>query len=409
MRRFLIALALLLTAPGSADAKGWDGPARFAGHADTVPRTAIAADGTSLTAWERPDGALVASEGDKHGRFAAPLLVTRRHVSDFAVAARIHQETAVAYEAEDGLHVAVRAGRGWKDHRIPSSGSEINGVQLVPDAPSGWVVAERWYPPRGGGKDYHVRAVSLDDTGRPTGPAQDLGAGHFGIDARVAKALGVLSDGRAVLVFERESGLGVLVSTRPRGGSWSPPAELGSGLTDPSFVVRGNHGYVGAVVGQSCGDAGCSGAPVMSVIGPDGAASAPAGPKLDDPRRAFAATAGPDGVAFLLKNGPHPFSREAAVYFAPPGGAARLVSGAVASEPAALILHPGTLVLWTTRAGFGAERIAGGRAHPIAPPPGPPPDLYHFNPTNRDYASAGWYVIAAWARGHTVRVSVRRF
>jgi hypothetical protein len=66
-------------------------------------------------------------------------------------------------------------------------------------------------------------------------------------------------------------------------------------------------------------------------------------------------------------------------------------------------------VLWTTRTRFGAARIFNGRAHRIAAPAGPPPSPFHTNSTNRDYASAGWYVIAAWARAGVVRVSVRRF
>ena len=85
-------------------------PARFAGAPEPAPRTAVATDGTSLTAWERADGALVAAAGGRHGRFAAPLVVARRASFDFAVAVESHQRAAIAYEAADGLHVAVRSG-----------------------------------------------------------------------------------------------------------------------------------------------------------------------------------------------------------------------------------------------------------------------------------------------------------
>jgi secreted trypsin-like serine protease len=36
-------------------------------------------------------------------------------------------------------------------------------------------------------------------------------------------------------------------------------------------------------------------------------------------------------------------------------------------------------------------------------------NVYHSNSTNRDVRAAGAYAIVAWARGHTVSVSVRRF
>jgi hypothetical protein len=412
MRRIALATAAALVAVApAAHAAGWSGPARFSGGAsEPAPRTAIAGDGTSMTVWRRDDGALVAAAGERHGRLAAPLVVTRRVTSSFAVAADTHERAAVAYEARDGLHVAVRQGRGFSDHAIASTGSEINGVQIAADPSDGWVVAERQFPRKGSGVPYRVRVVTLGDGGRPTGPVQDLGEGHFGIEARAAKQLVVLRNGRAVLAYQAEGRNAVLLSTRPRGGTFSPPAEIAGELADPAVTASGNHAFVSAVQAASCGDAGCAGAPVVSTIAPDGTASAPAGPALAHPNRAFEPTAGPGTLAFLLKDAPKPFSREAGVS-AFGGGAVQRLTREPSTEPYALKLLADTLVLWATRTGFGAAKAsaAGGRFHLVAGPPGPPPSPFHTNATNRDFASAGWYAIAAWARAGTVRVSVRRF
>jgi hypothetical protein len=77
---------------------------------------------------------------------------------------------------------------------------------VAADPRGGWVLTERQYPRRGSGLPYRVRAVSLDAGGHALGPMQDLGLGHFGIDARPTAALAVDAAGRAVLAFTREPG-----------------------------------------------------------------------------------------------------------------------------------------------------------------------------------------------------------
>lgn len=410
MRIVLASAAFLLAAAPSAHAAGWQ-ETSVAARTDAAPRTAIASDGTSLTAYRRADGAIFAVAGASRGRFAAPIAVTTREAQSYAVAVAPHGQSTVAYEAKDGIHVAIRSGRGFKDRRVASSsGSEINGIQIAADPLGGWVVAERWFPAKGSGTPYRVRVLSLDAIGRPAGAVQDLGEGEFGIAGRAAKQLTVLDDGRAVLAFEAENGRGVLVSTRPHGAAFSAPAPVGQDLADPAVTKDGNHALVAAVQAGTCGDAGCAGAPVVSSVGPDGAPGAPAGPALDHPTRAFAATAGPGTLAFLLKDAPQPFSRMAPVV-AFGGGKLQTLSKTPATEPFALKLFTNTLVLWTTADGLGAAKAGSldGRFHRIAAPPGPPPTPLHTNATNRDFASAGWYAIAAWSRGSTVRVSMRRF
>jgi hypothetical protein len=68
------------------------------------------------------------------------------------------------------------------------------------------------------------------------------------------------------------------------------------------------------------------------------------------------------------------------------------------------------LVLWGGERSFGAA-LAGpdGRFRATAAPPGPAPDAFHTNPTNRAIATAGSYALVGWSVGSRVRVSLRRF
>ena len=118
-------------------------------------------------------------------------------------------------------------------------------------------------------------------------------------------------------------------------------------------------------------------------------------------------------IVFQLKSAPKPFSREAPIRAAAltPGARLQTLTRQLATEPVALPLDGNrTLALWATRTRFGAA-LAGpaGTFRPVKAPKGAPPAIYHTNSTNRDVRAAGAYAIVAWARGHTVRVSVRRF
>src|SRR4051794_32092531 len=226
----LIAL-LLAAAPATAHASSWTPVKSFRGAASdesAVPRAAITASGVSTVAWRRGDHRLAMTTGTSGGRFRAPKAIARS-AFDFAVA-----PGAVAYEAKDGIHVYTRG----RDRRVTaSSGEEINGVAIAADPLGGYVIAERQFRAR----SYRVRAMSVDADGRLAGAVQDLGLGQFGIDARPTQSLSVLPDGRALLVFERESPNytdptpGVL-SARPHGGAFAEPAVVGAGLTDPRIT-----------------------------------------------------------------------------------------------------------------------------------------------------------------------------
>ena len=148
MRAVPIAILLALLYAPAAGAAGWSptktfdaGPSQFG---EPVPRAAISAGGSSIVAWTRGDGRIVAAFGDKRGRFGKPVRVARSAV-DYAVA-----PGAIAYETKAGIRVAVRRGNGFRDRLVAeSTGSEINGVAIAADPQGGWVVAERQYPRRG--------------------------------------------------------------------------------------------------------------------------------------------------------------------------------------------------------------------------------------------------------------------
>ena len=119
---------------------------------------------------------------------------------------------------------------------------------------------------------------------------------------------------------------------------------------------------------------------------------------------------------FQLKAGPSAFSRLApvkAVVLREGGapGALQTLTSKNAAEPIAATLSRGrVLVLWSGNRGFGAA-LAGsdGTFRKTAQPPGPPPEPYHTNPTNRALATAGPYALVGWSRGGRVRLTLRRF
>ena len=403
MRAVLLPAIFLALAP-AAQASSWTPTKAFAGAArdGATPRAAITASGSSTVAWRRADGRLLMSTGNAAGRFRAPKVIAKR-AFDYAVA-----PGAVAYESSNGIHVVVRG----RDRRVASStGSEINGLAIAADPLGGYALAERSFPENGHAVPYRVRALSVDADGKLVGTVQDLGPGEFGIDARETQNLEVLPDGRALLVFQRESPTfgdpePVVLATRSHGGAFGEPAVVGTGMTNPRVT-----GSTLTVTMQTvCGDTGCSGQPRSIAVNADGTLGTPAGPELPKPNRAFAPWATPGALVFLLKTRSEPFAKEAPVR-AYAAGRLQTLTTDRAHEPVALALAGGrTLALWATRTTLGAALAnATGPFKRTAVPAGPPPDLYHNNPTNRDARSAGDYAILAWARGSTVRVSVRHF
>jgi hypothetical protein len=397
-----------------------------------VPRAAIARDGSSAVAFESKSGALMLATGSRRGRFGAPRVIERTGVRDYSLAAGRGGAFLLAWEDSDGLHAAVRtkAGRRIVERRYDSGpSSAINGVQVATDPQGGWVLARRVFP-HGARNErrYGVRALSLDRAGRQLGTVQDLGPGHFGIDARQTQALAVAPDGRAVLTFRREAvsfnaPAPVVVETRPHGATFGAPVALsGDPAADPRVAI-GEDGrtLIAATQIRSRGDAGVFGNPVVAAVGPAGALGAPLGPVLSNPRRAFAPTAVATGagrgvLVFQLKTASEPFATEApvrALAIAADGtfGGLQTLTSGRAKEPVAMGLDGGrALALWTGRRGIDA-RLAGpgGSFRKTAPPQGPPPLPFHSNSTNRDLRTAGRYAIFTWARGGRVRVSVRRF
>jgi hypothetical protein len=433
------AAALLACAPAAGAASGWSEAQGFSAGNDSdgepVPRAAIARDGTSALAFSSKYRALMLSTRTAAGRFGAPRVIERRGAADYSVAAAPGGAFLLAWEDGDGLHAVVRtkAGRAIVRRRYDSGpSSAINGVQVAADPQGGWVLAQRVFP-HGAKKDrlYGVRTLSLDRAGRQLGAVQELGAGEFGVDARQTQALAVAPDGRAVLTFRREQPLGnpfglpapVVVATRPHGGTFGAPVELGGDPADEPRVAIGDDGrtLISATQIRSRGDAGVFGNPIVAGVSVAGAVGAPFGPALANPRRAFAPsvalTSGGRGVlVFQLKTKSQPFSKEApvrAVAIAADGslGSLQTLTSGQAKEPVVAELGGGrALTMWSGRRGIDA-RLAGadGIFRTTAAPKGPPPSPFHSNPTNRDLQAAGRYAIFTWARAGRVRVTVRRF
>ncbi len=401
------------------------GPAR---NDETVPRAAIATDGTSAVVYQTRAGALMLTTGTPKGRFSAPRRIVASGARSYSIAAAPGGAFLVAWEDAGGLRAAVRTRTGRSIVRRSYPGgpaSEINGVQVAADPEGGWAVAERVFANR----LYRVRALSLDPAGRPLGEAQDLGLGEFGIDARPTQAIAVDSSGRAVLAFKREAPLNapfprtdpVVVATRPHGGAFSVPVALaGPAAADPRVAVDGDgHALIAFTRISTRGDAGSFGAPAVARVLPDGTLGPSAGPELEFPSRAFGPTAAftPGGAAlvFALKTKSQAFVTEApvrAVALNADGSAGPLqtLTSGQAKEPVAMALTGGrVLVVWSGRKGIGASLATGGVFRKTAEPKGPPPPPNHFNSTNRDLRTAGRYAIFTWARAGRVRVAVRGF
>lgn len=328
------AAALLAAAPSAGAAAGtWSATRGFTvgGPRDreSVPRAAIASDGTNAVAFRSKSGALMLATGTAGGRFGAPRVIDRAGARDHSIAAARGGVFLLAWEDGDGIRVAVRtrAGRRIVTRRVATStGETINGLQVAADPLGGWVIAERVFP-SGPRRDrlYGVRVLSLDAAGRRIGDVQDLGAGQFGIDARPTQALAVGPDGRAVLAFGRQTPLGrpapqpVVVATRPHGGTFGTPVVLpGPPAADPRVAVDGaGRALVTFTQIRSRGDAGVFGSPAVATVQPDGTLSAPLGPTLEFPGRAFAPsaafTSAGAALVFQLKTKSEPFVQEAPV------------------------------------------------------------------------------------------------
>jgi hypothetical protein len=212
-------------------AAAWSPTASFAARTDDgdpVPRTSIAADGTSFTVWSDGDR-LVVSAGDRHG-FSRPVRIAGKTYG-YAAAAAPGGRAAVAYSAGDGVHVKLRGGR---DRLVIRSREVTNSLALAADPRGGWVLAAQ--------RRRHVLAATLESGGRPMAPPQDLGAGDFGADARPTQALAVTGDGTAQFAFnrrvERSLASFSVIATRPAadGGAlalWTTSRSWGAALAGP--------------------------------------------------------------------------------------------------------------------------------------------------------------------------------
>lgn len=437
------ATLLLFALPGvaAAAATPWSAPARFVqGGADRFdqpdPVVAIAADGTSIAGWvSRRD--VVLTTGDARGRFTTLRTTGRWSATSVAVAAKPSGRALVAWEAKDGIRVAVRARAGGPfvtRLAATSTGSAINELTAAADPKGGWVLAERRFPRRGSGPLYRVQTVSLRDDGRGAGPAQDLGRGFFGLSSPPTTALRVDVNGRAVLAFEREltpaeqadgpTIAPLVIATRPHGGSFTArtvPGGREGRIVGAGVSVRGASVAISATVTERCGDVGCFGAPGLLRLGVDDAPMSATKPALRYPGRAFAPeiAALPEGrsiVAFRQKTGVDAFSTQAplrALVFGAEGkpGPVQILSSRPVSAMRLVSVDRGVaaLAVWSGQRGFGAAAVSergSPRFRRSQPPPLPP--LQRFG-SHLDLVAAGPYALAAVGTGDGVRLTLRRF
>jgi hypothetical protein len=424
----LVVLAALASAP-AAQAAGWSHPQGYsAGTArfdEPVPRVAVAADGTSIATFAR-GGAIYAVTGDARGRFGAPRRLGRWAAITSVAAAGRGGAALAAWEARDGVHVAVRtrAGRPLRRRLLtPSSGQAINDLAVENDPRGGWFLLESEFSDAT--RKNLVRAFTLRRDGSLALRPQTLGEGSFGADARPIRTLAVDDRGGATAIFTSETG--PMTANGVHAGHFGPVHPFGDdSITDPrvSAVPTGNGGgsaLVAATKSANCGDAGCFGAPLAARLTPQGNALPFQTPALAHPGRAFGPSIAPLGagsaaLVFSLKDGPDAFSTLAPVKAvvlrdgARPGPVQTLTAKNASEPIAAALSRSRALVLWSGTRGFGAA-IAGadGRFRKTAQPPGPPPEPFHTNPTNRAISSAGAYALVGWSRDGRVRLSLRRF
>lgn len=424
----LVVLASLASAP-AAHAAGWSHPQGYSAATtqfdEPVPRVAVASDATSIATFAK-GGAIYAVTGDARRRFGAPRRLGRWAAITSVAAAGRGGSVLAAWEARDGIHVAVRQRAGFALRTrllTASSGEAINDLAVEYDPRGGWFLLESEFDDKT--RKNRVRAFTLRRDGTLALQPQILGEGSFGADARPIRTLSVDDRGGATAVFT--SATGPMTTQAVHAGHFGPVHPLGDdSLADPRVAaVPDRNGSGAALLAATkiadCGDAGCFGAPVAARLTPQGAALPFQNPVIEHPGRAFGPSIAPLGPAaaalvFSLKNGPDAFSTLAPVkavvlHDGARPGAIQTLSTRNASEPiAAALSRDRVLVLWSGTRGFGAA-IAGpdGRFHRTAQPPGPPPEPFHTNPTNRAISTAGRFALVGWSRAGRVRLSLRRF
>lgn len=422
-----LAAVLLASAP-AAHAAGWSHPQGFdAGtprFGEPVARVAVAADGTSVATFAK-GRSIYALTGDRRGRFSAPQRLGEWASITSVVAAGRGGAALAAWEARDGIRVAVRtrAGRRLRTRLLTTStGEAINDLAVQNDPRGGWFMLESQFSAR---TPHHirVRALTLRADGSLALQPQVLGQGSFGAEARPIRALAVGPRGEATAVFRSEQG--PVAADGVHAGHFGPVHALGgTGFTDPRVAPPATTSE-GALVAMThterCGDVGCFGAPVALRVSPQGIAAPFQVPALEHPNRAFGPSLAPLGpgaaaLVFSLKDASKAFDNRAPVVAAAlhdgaAPGPLQTLTNRPATEPiAAALSGDRVLVLWSGARGFGAA-LAGpdGRFRSTDEPPGPPPEPFHSNPTNREIATAGPYALVGWSRAGRVRLSLRRF
>lgn len=437
MTRHLTATALLAgcfaaaacaSAPDARAAQGWSPSPRLTTAVPVAdigirPQAAIAADGTGAVAWAPRSRRLVVTPLTRSGRFGATRTLVRGFVGSAAAAAAGGGAFVVAWTDGHGVRIAIRtaAGRRIAARRVVAARTVLGRLELAADPRGGWVLAYSLFPSGDpAAPTFGVGALSLNADGSPRGVPQDLGPG-----ALAPRALAVDDRGRAVLAIERPAGAfdarqPLLVAQRVHAGRFSPPQLAAIGV-DEAQIAAGPSGRTAIAASRiaSCGDGGfCTGDPAIVPLSANGTPGAMLGPRLAQPRRAFAPSAqfvggGRAVLVFGLKEGSRPRRFEAplrALTVAPDGALGplqTLTAGDARGATTAALSGGRVLALWTGRRGLGAA-LAGpdGRFRRVRAPSVPPPGACCASSSLR---SAGRYVLHAWSHERRIRMSWRRF
>jgi len=426
MTRAVIAALVLLgcTAPTAA-AAGWSRPAGFeigAAHLDVAPRGAVAPDGSSVIAWNQGRD-VVAVLGDRAARYRRVHRLGLWRRVPAAVAAGNDGAALVAWSAPDGLRIAIRRHAGIPLRvRVLDATVRPDALEAGWDARGGWRVLATTV-------GRALRGYTLRADGTLALRPYALGTGSFGFDARPVQALAVGPRGsaaavattgesptRAAVVIGVHHGRATQLADRPL------PAD--GLLADPrvSAVDDLGGGFITATRVARCGDAGCAGQPLAWRLTGNGEVRALPVAAVTHPSRAFGpsiAPLGPFGAALVYqeKAAPAAFESRAPVKAVTwdgvgpdPRPTVTLTTG-LAKEPVVVALTGGrALVVWSGGRGWGASLASpDGAWRRVTSPPGPPPLPFHSNPTNRDVAVAGRFVLVVWERDGRVRLSRRGF
>ncbi|MEA2220004.1 MAG: hypothetical protein QOJ35_2630 [Solirubrobacteraceae bacterium] len=432
--RSLAVLVLLAASamPSSAAARAWSAPGVLLAAcgargyncvAESAPRAAVNARGTTLVAWVSggPKAHVQVAAAGPGGRFERPITMGVGLRPSVAVA-RGGVEVVV-WEGTSGLMFARRAPSHRFSRARPLLGTgatRYDGSPKLAAQPDGGTLVV--YGSRTG-----LHSVLISPAGRPGSP-RELGLGSLKHDSFRAAPNGQVAVCCMTPPAAAVPPLPALPPPSPPtpvalyapGAGWSiltPPLAAG---TEVETVGPGAGAVaLGTIDVQGGGEVGTQGVPGLLRIGPGGTFAPNRTGPVRSARRALGPVVAIDGsdrdvLVYQEKDRPAAFSRDAPVYAVvsnplSPFGARQVLDRGLAHEPAVSAYRDGAVAAWQApgnRWRVSVERD--GRFERAQVPAGPGPSMVgeDFN-YSHDMAADGRYVVLAWtALDGSVRASV---